>query len=90
MCRDTAPSWKALDVFCVFKEHRRMKCIFSEENVCMTKDETSVNEGQDLSPASLADSLWIDYEDYRVFVSSALWLGCGLTSWSIVILETDD
>ncbi len=57
MCRDTAPRWKALDVFCVFKEHRHMKCIFSEENVCMTKDETSVNEGQDLSPASLADSL---------------------------------
>lgn len=51
------PLREALDVFCVFEEHRRMKCGFSEENVCMTRDETSVNEGQDLSHASLADSL---------------------------------
>ncbi len=60
-CVET-PRWKALDVFCVFKEHRRMKCIFSEENVCMTKDETSVNEGQDLSPPPL----WlIHYESIK-------------------------
>lgn len=60
MCSETAPGWKVLDVlcvFCVFEEHRRMKCGFSEENVCMTRDETSVNEGQDLPHASLADSL---------------------------------
>lgn len=75
MCSETAPGWKVLDVlcvFCVFEEHRRMKCGFSEENVCI---------GLEMRPQSMRDKiclmpLWLIYYESImrtiVFVRSAV------------------
>lgn len=58
MCSGTAPGWKALDVLCVFcvfgvfEEHRRMKCSFSEENVCVWLE---------MRPRSLRDKICLTH-----------------------------